>query len=208
MRTLSKAAQKLISPEQAIELLKEGNKRFLNNLAINRNLLEQISETSNEQYPFAAILSCIDSRIPAEIIFDQGLGDILSIRIAGNVLNDDILGSMEFACKVASSKLIVVLGHTKCGAIKGACEGVQMGNLTTLLNKLTPVINNTKQIMTHESAEDPKFMEKVAALNVEFVMQQILERSPILAEMIAQEKIGIIGGIYDIGTGKVNFFNS
>ena len=130
----------MTSPQEALELLREGNYRFLNNLESNRDLLQQINETRDGQFPFAAILSCIDSRTSAELIFDQGLGDIFSIRIAGNVVNDDILGSMEFACKIAGSKLIVVLGHTKCGAITGACDNVQMGNLSTLLNKIQPSV--------------------------------------------------------------------
>src|SRR5688572_19793715 len=140
MKTLTKEMQMNLTPSMAIELLKEGNKRFINNLKINRNLLQQVNETSEAQYPLALILSCIDSRTSAELIFDQGLGDIFSCRIAGNILNDDILGSMEFACKIVGSKIIVVLGHTKCGAIKGACDGIQMGNLTTVLEKVKPAI--------------------------------------------------------------------
>src|ERR1700755_1529482 len=135
MRTHTKETQDELTPELALEILKEGNKRFVNNIKAHRNLLQQVNETSSGQFPFAAILSCIDSRTSAELIFDQGLGDVLSIRIAGNILNDDILGSMEFACKLAGSKLIVVLGHTKCGAIQGACNHIQLGNLSTLLNK-------------------------------------------------------------------------
>src|SRR5918998_2531313 len=141
MRTLTKELQEKITPKQALEILKEGNKRFMQNLKVNRNLLEQVNETRDGQWPFATILSCIDSRTSAELIFDQGLGDIFSIRIAGNVINDDILGSMEFACKVAGSKFILVLGHTKCGAVKGACDQVRMGHLSAVLGKITPSIN-------------------------------------------------------------------
>ena len=140
MRTLTKEMQEKLTPQQALALLKEGNKRFINNLKINRNLLQQVNETSEGQYPFAFILSCIDSRTSAELIFDQGLGDIFSCRIAGNILNSDIVGSMEFACKISGSKIIVVLGHTKCGAISGACANVEMGNLTGLLAKIRPAI--------------------------------------------------------------------
>lgn len=135
MRTFNKELQKEVTPALALELLKNGNERFVNNLKANRNLLEQVNQTRDGQWPFATILSCIDSRTSAELIFDQGLGDVFSIRIAGNIVNTDILGSMEFACKVAGSKLIVVLGHTKCGAVKGACDHVEMGNLTELLSK-------------------------------------------------------------------------
>src|SRR6187402_3978726 len=140
MRTHSKETQSSLTPDLALQILKDGNKRFLNNLKANRNLLQQVNETSEGQFPFATILSCIDSRTSAELIFDQGLGDIFSIRIAGNIVNTDILGSMEFACKVAGSKLIVVLGHTKCGAVKGACDHVEMGNLTELLSKIQPSV--------------------------------------------------------------------
>lgn len=144
MWTLTKEQQQAITPEKAIELLKEGNKRFVSNLKLNRNLIQQVNETSQGQFPFAVILSCMDSRTPAELIFDQGLGDIFSIRVAGNILNDDILGSIEFACQVVGVKLIAVVGHTQCGAIKGACDGVKLGNLTNLLNKINPVIQEAK----------------------------------------------------------------
>ncbi|MDP4679392.1 MAG: carbonic anhydrase, partial [Cyclobacteriaceae bacterium] len=140
MKTLTKERRDLITPVDAIELLKKGNERFVNNLKMNRNLLQQMNETSDGQHPFAVILSCIDSRVPAELIFDQGLGDIFSIRIAGNFINEDILGSMEFACKIAGSRLVVVLGHSSCGAIKGACDSVELGNLTSLLRKINPAI--------------------------------------------------------------------
>src|SRR4028118_448551 len=140
MRTLTKELQDAITPSIALNLLKEGNKRFMSNLKVNRNLLQQANETSDGQHPFAVILSCIDSRTSAELIFDQGLGDIFSVRIAGNIINDDILGSMEFACAVAGSKFILVLGHKKCGAVKGACDHVDMGHLSKLLSKIEPAI--------------------------------------------------------------------
>src|SRR6187401_1954987 len=140
MRKYTKETLDRLTPELALDILKEGNERFVNNIKAHRNLLQQVNETKAGQFPFAAILSCIDSRTSAELIFDQGLGDILSIRIAGNILNDDILGSMEFACKFAGSKLIVVLGHTKCGAIEGACNGVRIGHITTLLDKIKPAL--------------------------------------------------------------------
>src|SRR3954465_15294214 len=140
MRTLTQELQEKITPQQALEILKEGNKRFVQNLKVHRNLLEQVNDTRDGQWPLAVILSCIDSRTSAELIFDQGLGDIFSVRIAGNIINEDILGSMEFACNVAGSKFIMVLGHTKCGAIKGACDHVKMGHLTTLLAKIEPAV--------------------------------------------------------------------
>ena len=205
MRTLTKKLQDKITPSKALQLLQEGNRRFVSNLKINRNLLQQMNETMDGQHPFAVILSCIDSRTSAELIFDQGLGDVFSVRIAGNILNEDILGSMEFACKVAGVKIVVVLGHTRCGAIAGACNHVEMGNLTGLLKKVEPAI-----AMTSKSAENPDdsyaFANAVAGNNVHYVMDEIPKRSQILEEMLNQGKIAIVGGMYDIETGEVNFY--
>lgn len=206
MKTLTKEMQAAISPSMALELLKDGNKRFVNNLKINRNLLQQANETSDGQHPFAVILSCIDSRTSAELIFDQGLGDIFSVRIAGNIINEDILGSMEFGCKVAGSKIIVVLGHTKCGAVKGACDHVEMGNLTALLTKLRPAVDDETVTKENRTANNPTFVENVATINVKRTVQSVMERSPILKEMIESGNIGIIGGIHDITTGEVVFY--
>lgn len=206
MKTLTKEMQDAITPIQALELLKEGNKRFINNLKVNRNLLQQANETSDGQHPFAVILSCIDSRTSAELIFDQGLGDIFSVRIAGNIINEDILGSMEFACKVAGSKIIVVLGHTKCGAVKGACDHVEMGNLTTLLTKIQPAVYDEKTETENRNSSNAAFVEKVAAINVKRTVQAIMERSTILKEMIEKGEIGIVGGTHDIATGAVKFY--
>jgi carbonic anhydrase len=207
MKTLTKEMQAAITPSMALELLKEGNKRFVNNLKVNRNLLQQANETSDGQHPFAVILSCIDSRTSAELIFDQGLGDIFSIRIAGNILNEDILGSMEFGCKVAGSKIIVVLGHTKCGAVKGACDHVEMGNLTALLTKIRPAVDDETDTKENRNSNNPLFVENVTVINVKRTVQSIIERSPILNEMIAKGQIGIVGGIHDISTGAVTFYN-
>lgn len=207
MKTLTKEMQTAITPAMALDLLKEGNKRFISNLKLNRNLLQQANETSDGQHPFAVILSCIDSRTSAELIFDQGLGDIFSVRIAGNIINEDILGSMEFGCKVAGSKIIVVLGHTKCGAIKGACDHVEMGNLTALLSKITPAVENEIQTLENRNADNSIFVENVAAINVKQTVNAIMERSPILSEMINNGQIGIIGGMYDISTGEVTFYS-
>ena len=207
MKTLTKEAQTAITPQQAVELLKQGNLRFVQNLKINRNLLQQANETSDGQHPFAVILSCIDSRTSAELIFDQVLGDIFSVRIAGNILNEDILGSMEFGCKVAGSKLIVVLGHTQCGAVKGACDHVEMGNLTALLTKIQPAVFDEKTITENRNSSNEKFVEKVTGINVRRVMMNITERSSILREMVQNNQIAIIGGMHDISTGEVHFFN-
>ncbi|TRX04508.1 carbonic anhydrase family protein [Flavobacterium gawalongense] len=207
MKTLNKEMQDAITPTMAIDILKEGNKRFVNNLKINRNLLQQANETSDGQHPFAVILSCIDSRTSAELIFDQGLGDVFSVRIAGNIINEDILGSMEFACKVAGSKIIVVLGHTKCGAIKGACDHVEMGNLTALLSKIQPAVYDEKTETENRSSSNGEFVEKVATINVKRTVHAIMERSPILKEMIEKGEIGIVGGTHDITTGIVTFYD-
>lgn len=206
MRTLTRELQTQLTPEKALELLKEGNKRFVNNLKFNRNLLQQVNETAEGQYPFAFILSCIDSRTSAELIFDQGLGDIFSCRIAGNILNTDILGSMEFACEIAGSKIIVVLGHTKCGAIKGACDDVTLGNLSTLLNKVRPAIKTEVSTKENRNASNPVFVENVARLNVLLTLQQIPEQSPVLAKLVQTGKVALVGGMYNVETGRVEFY--
>ncbi|WP_084299392.1 carbonic anhydrase family protein [Dyadobacter tibetensis] len=206
MKTLTKEAQEAITPAMALELLKSGNTRFVENLKLNRNLLQQANETSDGQHPFAVILSCIDSRTSAELIFDQGLGDIFSVRIAGNIINEDILGSMEFGCKVAGSKIIVVLGHTSCGAVKGACDHVELGNLTGLLAKIEPAVEAEKTEKENRNSKNSAFVEKVSEINVRQTVEAIMERSPILKEMIQDGSVGIIGGMHEIATGKVTFF--
>lgn len=198
--------QAALTPSMAVELLKEGNKRFINNLKVNRNLLQQVNETSDGQHPFAIVLSCIDSRTSAELIFDQGLGDIFSARIAGNVLNEDILGSMEFACKVAGSKVVVVLGHTRCGAIKGACDGVKLGNLSTLLEKIQPAINAETLVTVNRNASNSEFVERVAELNVHLTMERVLNESPVLRAMVDDNEIAVVGGLYNVESGEVEFF--
>ncbi|MES2545755.1 MAG: carbonic anhydrase family protein [Bacteroidota bacterium] len=207
MKTLNKELQASITPRKALELLVDGNNRFVNNLKAHRNLLEQVNDTRDGQWPFATILSCIDSRTSAELIFDQGLGDVFSVRIAGNIVNTDILGSMEFACKVAGSKLIVVLGHSKCGAVKGACDHVEMGNLTELLSKIQPAVYQETQTLTERNAKNASFVENVAEINVKRNVKNIIERSFILEQMIESGEIGIIGAMHNIETGEVTFYN-
>jgi carbonic anhydrase len=202
----TKETQDKITPQQALEFLKEGNIRFLNNLKVNRNLLMQVNQTSEGQFPFATIFSCIDSRTSAELIFDQGLGDIFSIRIAGNVLNNDILGSMEYACGVANSKIIVVLGHTKCGAVISACDQVKMGHITGLLKKIKPAIELEQTTSSDRNGQNLTFANKVSEINVQVTIDQIRQKSPILSDLEKEGKITIAGGIYDVETGEVNFF--
>jgi carbonic anhydrase len=203
MRTLTKELQQSISPAKAIELLKEGNKRFIDNLKVNRNLLQQANETANGQHPFAVIISCMDSRTSAELIFDQGLGDIFSIRVAGNVINEDILGSTEFGCKVVGAKVVLVLGHTSCGAIKGAVDDVDLGHLHFITHKIQRCIPEAKRHVESSSAES--IVDSVTKENVLLGIQDLRVRSSILAEMEYTKEIRIIGGVYDVGTGIVTF---
>lgn len=207
MRTHSKETQSSLTPDLALEILKEGNERFVNNLKANRNLLQQVNETSAGQFPFATILSCMDSRTSAELIFDQGLGDIFSIRIAGNILNEDILGSMEFATKVVGTKIVIVLGHTKCGAIVGACNNVKMGNLTGLLEKVIPAIESEKITQENRNGSNPSFVNNVTKLNVQLTIERIRKESQIVSELEQQKDIKIIGAVYDVDNGKVDFFD-
>ncbi len=205
MVTLTKKIRDGITPENALQMIKDGNHRFVTNLKMNRNLLQQVNDTSDEQYPFAFILSCIDSRTSAELIFDQGLGDIFSCRIAGNILNEDILGSMEFACKVAGAKLIMVLGHSECGAIKGACNNVKMGNLTGLLKKIQVVVKKVSKIgQVNTKSQD--FVELVSKENVKNVLNNIPKKSKIIRDLVKDKKIIIVGAMYDISSGKVDFY--
>jgi carbonic anhydrase len=206
MRTHTKETQEHLTPDLALDILKEGNERFINNIKAHRNLLQQVNQTSSGQFPFATILSCIDSRISAELIFDQGLGDIFSIRIAGNILNDDILGSMELACKISGSKLIVVLGHTRCGAIESACNNIEIGHITTLLSKIKPAIEQETLSLVNRNSGNESFVNNVTVNNIHHTASQIRAESSLLAEMEKEHKIKIISGLYDIETGKVTFF--
>lgn len=196
-----------LKPQDALNYLKEGNQRFLNNLKSNRDLLKQVNLTSEGQFPFAAILSCIDSRTSAELIFDQGLGDIFSIRIAGNVLNDDILGSMEYACGVINSKIIVVLGHTKCGAIISACNDFKMGHITTLLSKINPAIKMETATVENRNGNNLEFVRNVCEIHVNHTIKHIRKQSEILHNLEQEGKIMIVGAIYNIDTGEVNFID-
>lgn len=208
MKAHTKETQATMTPNKALDFLKEGNQRFQNNLKANRNLLEQVNDTSEGQFPFATILSCIDSRVSAELVFDQGLGDIFSIRIAGNFSNEDILGSMEFGCKLAGTKLVVVLGHTSCGAIKGACDHARLGNLTALINKIEPAVDAVTEPKdeSQRNSQNLEFVDKVAEKNVLLTINNIRQHSPVLAEMEGNGEIKIVGAMYDISTGEVVFY--
>jgi carbonic anhydrase len=194
-----------LTPNEALEILKEGNFRFLNNLSRNRNLLELVNETKDSQWPFAAILSCMDSRTSAELIFDQGLGDIFSVRIAGNITSENIAGSLEYATAVAGSKLILVLGHTNCGAIKGACDNVKLGNLTVLIDKILPSVAEERTFKEDRTSNNAQFVNAVAEINVKHTVKEILRSSPTIRDLVEKGEIGIASAMYDISTGKVTF---
>ena len=202
MQTQTKETLNRMTPEKALTLLKEGNQRFVESRGEKRNLMDQMIQTSEGQYPFAVVLGCVDSRVPPEMIFDLGIGDIFSIRIAGNIVNEDILGSMEFASKVVGSKHILVLGHTGCGAIQGAHDDVELGNLTGLLSKLKPAVEAVKKSSVQETEVD---VNQIAEVNVRMTIHQIEQKSPILKQMLDNGEIGISGAMYDVATGKVSF---
>ena len=201
----SKENQTHLTPDEALTLLREGNDRFAHNLHTNLDLMDQVLESSAGQFPFATILSCIDSRTSVELIFDQGLGDIFSIRIAGNVLNEDILGSMEFATKLVGTKVIVVLGHTKCGAIAGACNKVELGHLTGLLNKIKPAMEKETTTTENRTGKNLSFLKNVTEIHVGLIIEQIRKESPIIAELEANGQLKLVGAMYDVDTGKVDF---
>ena len=207
MITQTKETQDALSPNNAIALLKEGNSRFIENKKADRDLLAQVKQTTSGQYPFATILSCIDSRVSAELVFDQGVGDIFSARVAGNIVNEDILGSMEFACKLAGTKVIVVLGHTSCGAVKGACDDAKLGNLTILLHKIKAAVRAVSNPIDEESrnSKNIEFVNAVAEKNVQLTIEDIRSLSPVLKDMEDNGEIAIVGAMYDIADGKVHF---
>jgi carbonic anhydrase len=209
MHTHDRESQQSLTPADALKILKEGNARFCANLKANRDLLEQVNETRDGQWPFAAILSCIDSRTSAELIFDQGLGDVFSIRIAGNFLNNDILGSLEFACAAAGAKLIVVLGHSGCGAIRGACDGVELGHLTGLLKKIHPAVDRVSERYDPESrtAANEDFVQAVARENVRRAVEGIPEQSSVLRDLKTKGEIDVVGAVHDLKSGKVEFLS-
>lgn len=204
--TMTPELQQALTPAQCLEILKAGNERFVNDELHGHDHIAQVKATVEGQYPFAIILSCIDSRVPTEILFDQGVGSIFNARIAGNFVNKDILGSMEFACAVAGSKLIVVMGHTSCGAVKGACDNVALGNLTDMLKNLKPAVDSTPSASGEDrSAANEAFVNRVAQTNVELTLKRILEESKVLRDLYEQGRIGMVGAMYDVATGRVSF---
>ncbi|MDT0555702.1 carbonic anhydrase family protein [Patiriisocius hiemis] len=209
MKAQTKETQNSYSPQSAIDALKEGNQRFLATKQANRDLLEQVTDTSGGQYPFAVVLSCIDSRVPAEIVFDQGIGDIFSARVAGNIVNEDILGSIEYGCKVAGSKAVVVLGHTACGAVKGACDDVQLGNITPLLSKIKPAVNAVTEPSNQDerNSSNKTFVNDVVYKNVRMTIDNMRNDSEVLNEMEGNNEIKIVGAVYDVASGKVEFLD-
>lgn len=208
MKAHTKETQAAMTPQSSLQALKDGNNRFVNNNLASRDLLGQVTDTSKGQYPFATVLCCIDSRVSSEILFDQGIGDIFTARVAGNFVNEDILGSMEFASKLAGTKLIVVLGHTACGAVKGACDHARLGNLTALINKIEPAVEAVAEPTdpAQRTSANIDFVNEVAKKNVEMTIDNIRKDSSVLAEMEQNGEIAIVGGMYDIATGMVDFY--
>lgn len=208
MKTQTKETQSEMTPQMSLTYLEEGNQRFLKSLRVDRNLLDQVKDTKGGQYPFAAVLSCIDSRVPVEIVFDQGIGDLFSARVAGNFVNEDILGSIEYACKVAGSKLVVVLGHTSCGAVKGACDDVKLGNITGLLSKIKPAVEAVKEPKEESlrNSGNIEFVNNVSKQNVMLTIENMRNGSEVLKELEASGDIQIIGAMYHVDSGKIEFY--
>jgi carbonic anhydrase len=204
----SKEMQSAMTPQAALAELKAGNARFVSGQPLHRDVAADVKAASRGQYPYAVVLSCVDSRQPIEMVLDQGIGDIFSARVAGNVLNDDILGSMEFGCKVSGAKLIAVIGHSNCGAIKGAIDDVELGNLTGLLTKIKPAMDSVPGAVSPRTTKNYDFVDQVSEANVRLVMRQIRERSPILRVMLDRGEIKLTGGMYDLSTGKIRFFEN
>ncbi len=206
-RAMTQEVQEAITPAKALEMLKEGNERFVEGKMIQRDLMSLVSQTATGQYPYAVVLGCIDSRVPPELIFDQGIGDIFTPRIAGNFVNTDILGSMEFATKVAGSKLIVVLGHSSCGAVKGACDHVELGNLTNTLSNLMPAVYAIEEVVGERNSSNKDYVENVARMNVKLTVENVLQRSAVMKELVDQGELMVVGAMHDVETGRVTFMD-
>jgi carbonic anhydrase len=205
---LDRESRDAMSPDDALAELQEGNARFVAGEGLERDWLAQAKGSTGGQYPFASILSCVDSRVPPEIVFDQGIGDLFVARIAGNFITTDLLGSLEFTTAAAGSRLIVVLGHTACGAIRGACDGVQLGNLTHTLSQLYPAVYATTGVPGPRSSENTAFVDAVTRTNVEQTVRNIVERSPVIAARVKDGQLRVVGALYDLATGKVTFLEA
>ena len=205
---LTAETQASLTPMEVIQLLKDGNQRFVNGEAVERNYMEQVRQTAGGQFPMAAILGCIDSRVPHEIVFDKGVGDIFSARVAGNFVNTDILGSLEFATAAAGSRVVVVLGHTECGAVKGACDHVELGNLTATLSNIAPAVYAVDDMIPGEqSSKNAAYVQAVADKNVEMTVRNMVERSTVMHDLVEQGKLIVIGAMHNVSTGEVTFYD-
>ncbi len=202
---MSGEKQRDMTPDQALARLKEGNERFVNGRMLERNLMAQVRATATAQYPFAAVLGCIDSRVPPELVLDQGIGDIFSPRIAGNFANTDIIGSLEFATKLAGAKLILVLGHTECGAIMGACDNAQLGNLTQTLSNLAPAVYAATGVPGDRSSKNAAFVQAVSEQNVRLTVEALTDRSAVLRDLVGGNQLRVVGAMHDVGSGRVSF---
>ncbi len=202
---MTKRAQAATTPDQALQMLKDGNKRFVSGRMHQRDLMAQVKATASGQYPFAVVIGCIDSRVPPELVFDQGIGDIFSPRIAGNYVNTDIIGSSEFATRLAGAKLILVLGHTECGAVKGACDNAQLGNLTHTLSNIMPAVYSVTNVPGARSSNNAAFVQKVAEANVRLSVKALTNRSAVLHDLVAKRNLKVAGAMHDIATGRVTF---
>ncbi len=203
---MTRETQRAMSPDQVLDALKAGNNRFLESKPAKRNLIDQVKKTAGTQYPFAAVLGCIDSRVPPEIVFDQGIGDIFAARVAGNFVNTDILGSLEFATKVAGAKLIVVLGHESCGAVEGACDNVQLGNLTHTLSNIMPAVNAVTDVEGNRNSSNKAFVQAVAEENVRLTVEALTDRSEVINELVDRGELKVVGAMHDVNSGRVIFF--
>ena len=194
-----------MSPQEALDILIEGNHRFTNNLSVSKDLLNLVMLTKDKQHPFTSVLSCSDSRAPVEMLFDQALGDVFSVRLAGNIASDKVIGSLEFSSKYLGSKLIVVLGHSSCGAVKAACDNFREGHIGEIINLIRPAVRMEKTILENRDSSNAEFLEKVCALNVRVQINEIIHSSDIIQDMLSDKQIGMVGGIYDVATGEVSF---
>ena len=204
---MTQEAQQKMSPDEALAALKAGNERFVTGNMRKRDLMGQVRETASGQFPFAAVLGCVDSRVPPELVFDQGVGDIFTARVAGNFANTDIIGSMEFATRVAGARLIVVLGHSECGAVKAACDHAQLANLTSTLSNISPAVYAVRGFEGSRTSKNKEFVQRVAEENVRIAVNSIVDRSPVMRGLMAEDALEVVGAMYDVATGRVSFFS-